>query len=130
MTLIKKLVLCTCVSLIIASAAPVVTAAPAGKIENASIEEVRQALVDTIKATEQAIASLKEGEGDDKINDHISNARQYVKRVEINRLDVIRTRAAENLKKAKTALNNGDKAGAEENLGIALKSFLDMQKQF
>jgi len=130
MTLIKKLVLCTCVSLTIASVAPVAMAAPTGKIENASIEEVRQALVDTIKATEQAIASLKEGEGDDKINDHISNARQYVKRVEINRLDVIRTRAAENLKKAKTALNNGDKAGAEENLGIALKSFLDMQKQF
>jgi hypothetical protein len=130
MTLIKKLVLSTCVSFVIATVSPVVMAAPTGKIENASIEEVRQALVDTVKATEQAIASLKEGEGDDKINDHISNARQYVKRVEINRLDVIRTRAAENLKKAKTALNNGDKAGAEENLGIALKSFLDMQKQF
>ncbi len=116
------------VSMVLAS--PLILAATTGKIENASTEEVRQALVDSIKATEDAIASLKSGANDDVVNEHISNARQLIKRVEINRLDVIRTRSAESLKKARQALNSGQKDTAEDFLTNALKGFKEMQSSF
>lgn len=102
----------------------------AGKIENATTEEVKQALVDSVKATEEALASLKSGAEAETINDQINNARQLIKRVEINRLDVIRTRSAESLKKARQALNNGQKDIAEDFLTNALKGFKEMQSAF
>ncbi len=98
----------------------------AGKIENATNEEVKQALVATIKATEDALASLHAGADGSVVNDQINEARQLVKRVENNRLDVIRTRAADSLKKARQAVTKGENKQAEESLNNALKSFKDM----
>ncbi|MCX7086767.1 MAG: hypothetical protein NTV00_01805 [Methylococcales bacterium] len=103
--------------------------APA-KIKNATEAEVRQALTDTIKTTEEALNALKSDASQDIVQAHISDARQLVKRVEINRLDVIRTRSSEKLKSARQALNKGEKAQAEEFLSAALKGFQEMAKFF
>lgn len=103
--------------------------APA-KIKNATEAEVRQALKDTIKATEGALSALKNAESTDNVQNHIADARQSVKRVEINRLDVIRTRSSEKLKAARVALNKGDAAEAETQLKAALAGFQEMDKAF
>jgi len=128
MKLLKKylpsLLLALCVSVISPMASAV------GKIENTSTEEVKQALDASVKATEDALATLKSGASEDIVNDHINNARQLIKRVEINRLDVIRTRSAENLKKARQAVSNGQKDQAEDFLATALKGFKEMQSAF
>lgn len=76
------------------------------------------------------LTALKSGASEEAVNEHISNARQLIKRVEINRLDVIRTRSAESLKKARQALNNGQKDLAEDFLANALKGFKEMQTSF
>ena len=101
-----------------------------GKIENATTEEVQQALVDSIKTTEDALASLKSGASAETVSEQINNARQLIKRVEINRLDVIRTRSAESLKKARQAVNEGKKDVAEDFLTNALAGFKEMQSKF
>lgn len=128
MKLLKKylpsLLLALCVSVISPMASAV------GKIENTSTEEVKQALDESVKATENALATIKSGASEDIVNDHINNARQLIKRVEINRLDVIRTRSAENLKKARQAVSNGQKYQAEDFLATALKGFKEMQSAF
>lgn len=121
---LPSLLLALCVSAISPMASSV------GKIENASTEEVKQALDESVKVTEDALAALKSGASEDMVNDQINNARQLIKRVEINRLDVIRTRSAENLKKARQAVSNGQKDQAEDFLAAALKGFKEMQSAF
>ncbi len=121
---LPSLLLALCVSAISPMASAV------GKIENASTEEVKQALDESVKITEDALAALKNGASEDIVNDQINNARQLIKRVEINRLDVIRTRSAENLKKARQAVSNGQKDQAEDFLAAALKGFKEMQSAF
>ncbi|MEQ1528564.1 MAG: hypothetical protein ABL925_04550 [Methylococcales bacterium] len=128
MKLFNKYLLSVLVAVVINAISPMATAA--GKIENASTADVKQALNDSVKATEDAIAALKSGAGEDAVNEHISNARQLIKRVEINRLDVIRTRSADSLKRAKQALSSGQKDQAEDFLGNALKGFKEMQSSF
>jgi hypothetical protein len=125
---LKKYLLLLLLALSVNTLSPMAMAA--GKTENASTEEVRQALVDSIKAAEDALTALKSGASEEAVNEHISNARQLIKRVEINRLDVIRTRSAESLKKARQALNNGQKDLAEDFLANALKGFKEMQTSF
>ncbi len=112
-------------SLFIGVLAPAAIAA--GKIENVSEEDVRRALKDSIKAAEDALAALKSGAEEAVVSEHINNARQWIKRVENNRLDVIRTRSAESLKKARQAVAKGDAKQAEESLLHALKGFKEMQ---
>ncbi len=128
MNLLKKYLLPLLLALSASAISPMATAA--GKTENASTEEVRQALGDSVKAAEDAMTALKSGASEETINGHISNARQLIKKVEINRLDVIRTRSAESLKKARQALNNGQKDVAEDFLANALKGFKEMQSAF
>lgn len=100
------------------------------KIKNATHEEVKQALTDTLKATEAAISALKDKASEDVVQEHISKARQAVKGVEINRLDVIRTRSSEKLKSARHALSKGEQAEAEAYLSEAYKGFQEMERQF
>lgn len=100
----------------------------AGKTKNATIEQVTQALVDTLKATEDALNALHTNAPEEQIQGHISDARKFVKAVEINRLDVIRTRASEKLKNARHALGKGETKQAEAYLSDALKGFQEMQR--
>lgn len=125
---LKKCLLPLLLALSAVTVSPLATAA--GKIENATTEQVQQALVDSIKTTEDALASLKSGASADAVSEQINNARQLIKRVEINRLDVIRTRSAESLKKARQALNDGKKDVAEDFLTNALAGFKEMQSKF
>jgi hypothetical protein len=112
-------------------ATPVITHAEvAAKIKNATEAEVRQALQDTLKATEEALNALKSGADTEVVQEHIGNARQLVKRVEINRLDVIRTRSSEKLKNARQALGKGEKDKAEAFLTAALQGFQEMARLF
>lgn len=99
-----------------------------GKTKNATEAEVKQALINTVKATEDALAALKNHVAEDVIQTHISNARQSVKGVEINRLDVIRTRSSEKLKNARHALSKGEQREAEAYLNEALQGFQEMQR--
>lgn len=118
-------------ALVLGATSPMVTAVTtAGKIENATTAEVKQALDESVKITEEALEALKSGADENKVSDLINDARQQIKRVEINRLDVIRTRSADNLKKARQSLSKGDKAQAEEFLSNGLKGFKEMQSSF
>ncbi|MEQ1636641.1 MAG: hypothetical protein ABL903_08105 [Methylococcales bacterium] len=101
-----------------------------GKTKNATTAEVKQALLNTIKATEDALKALKSGADPETVQQHISDARQAVKGVEINRLDVIRTRTSEKLKHARQALNKDEKSKTEELLTESLKNFQEMLRSF
>lgn len=121
----NKFLMLLAITIQIGGIPPVVIAA--GKMENATEEEVRVALKESIKAVEDALAALQKGEGETIVSEHINNARQLIKRVENNRLDVIRTRSAESLKKARQAVSKGETKQAEEHLLNALKGFRNMQ---
>ncbi len=119
------------IALLVSSATPLsVFAETPGKTKNATTEEVKKALTNTIKATEEALNTLKSGADAEVVQQHISDARQAVKGVEINRLDVIRTRTSEKLKSARQAVGKGEKDKAEALLAESLKNFQEMMQSF
>lgn len=123
-----KLIALLIMALISASSPSMSSAGAIGKTKNATEAEVKQALINTVKATEDALAALKSHAAEDVVQAHISDARQAVKGVEINRLDVIRTRSSEKLKNARHALNKGEQQQAEGYLNEALHGFQEMQR--
>ncbi|MGR9054206.1 MAG: hypothetical protein ACU84J_16325 [Gammaproteobacteria bacterium] len=102
----------------------------AGKIENATTAEVKEAIDKAINATDQAIAALQNGGDADAILGFINDAGQASKRIESNRLDVIRTRAASKLKKARKAVMKAETDEAIALLSDALKGYQEIKKQF
>lgn len=125
----KTKILALLIMALINLSSPSVSSAGAiGKTKNATEAEVKQALVNTLKATEDALAAIKIHAAEELVQAHISDARQFVKGVEINRLDVIRTRSSDKLKLARQALSKADQQAAEDYLHEALKGFQEMQR--
>ncbi len=127
MKFIKQLSLALAIMFSIASLAPV---SAAGKIENATSEDVANSIADAVKNSEAALAGLTNGDSEEAVLDLIEAARQNSKRIEVGRLDVNRTRAAAHLKKARSAIRKGDKAKAQAELTEAVKGYQEIQKLF
>lgn len=102
----------------------------AGKIENATPEDVAAAVTGAAKNSEDALAALKNGESDETVLELIEAARQDSKRIEVGRLDVKRTRAAAHLKNARSAIRKGDKAKAEASLIEAVKGYQEVKSEY
>ncbi|MDT8406173.1 MAG: hypothetical protein RQ715_02875 [Methylococcales bacterium] len=127
MTLLKQLAV---TFTLLFSALAMVPASAAGKVENATAEEVAVSIADAVKNSQAALSALTGSESDDTVLELIEAARQNSKRIEVGRLDVNRTRAAAHLKKARRALRNGDKAAAEAELNKAIKGYQEVQKLY
>lgn len=102
----------------------------AGKIENATPEEVAASIAGAAQKSEDALAALKNGAADETVLELIEGARQDSKRIEVGRLDVKRTRAAAHLKKARRAIRKGDKAQAEASLIEAIKGYQEVKAEY
>lgn len=127
MKFLKQIVIALAVTLSVGSFTQVMAA---GKIENATPEEVGAAIASAAKNSEDALAALKNGEADETVLDLIEAARQDSKRIEVGRLDVKRTRAAAQLKKARSAIRKGDKAQAEASLVEAVKGYQEVKSLY
>lgn len=128
MNFIKKLLF----SIVIATSMGAVssTAIAAGKIENATTADVKEAIDNTIENIQQAITSLQNGGDKDGTLELINNARQSSKRIESNRLDVKRNRAVARLKKAKFAIKRDQNDSALALLSEALTRYQEIKSLF
>ena len=127
MKFLKQIVIALAVALSVGSFSQVMAA---GKIENATPEEVGAAIASAAKNSEDALAALKNGEADEAVLDLIEAARQDSKRIEVGRLDVKRTRAAAHLKNARSAIRKGDKTKAEASLVEAVKGYQEVKAEY
>ena len=128
MNFIKKLLILIVMATIMGAVSPTVFAA--GKIENATTADVKEAIDNTIENIEQAITSLQNDDNKDSVLELINNARQSSKRIESNRLDVKRNRAVARLKKAKFAVKRDQTDSALALLSGALTRYQEIKSLF
>lgn len=128
MSFLRKFLL----SIIIASSMGAVSSVSfaAGKIENATTEEVRIEIDNAIKSTADAIAAIQNNEGQDAILGLIKDAKQASKKIESNRLDVKRNRAAARLAKARSAVKKAQNDEAIAFLSEALAGYQEIKTLF
>jgi len=100
------------------------SAIAAGKIENATTGQVKEAIQAALTGSTAALAGLKNGSKQEVVAEHIANARQETKKIEVGTtLDPIRSKSSGQLRTASTALANGEKDNAEAALVEAIKGF-------
>ncbi|MGR9045291.1 MAG: hypothetical protein ACU83N_08340 [Gammaproteobacteria bacterium] len=102
----------------------------AGKIENATTAEVKEEIEKAIGSTEEAIAAIQNGGNEEAVLKLIKNAKQASKRIESNRLDVKRNRAASKLAKARSAFKKGENDAAVALLSEALAGYQEIKRLF
>ncbi|MCX7103526.1 MAG: hypothetical protein NTX38_19090 [Methylobacter sp.] len=100
------------------------SAIAAGKIENATGGQVKEAIQAALTGSSAALDGLKNGANQEVIVQHIATARQETKKIEVGTtLDPIRNKASGQLRAANTAIGNGEKENAEAALVEAVKGF-------
>jgi len=124
MGLLKKQLLTLLVSTLMLIAAPSVMA---GKIEKATTQEVSEAIVETIRLSEEALAAVKNGQEKDQILTLLKETKQSSKRIESNVVDRLRSKANSRVTKARAAIRKGDTATAETLLTEAVAIFKEVQ---
>ena len=127
MKLLKQLGVAAAIACTMAIVSP---ALAAGKIENATEAQVKEAAATALSNTEQALAGLKNGSSHDVIVEHIAAARQDAKGIEVGRLDVKRNKGMTKLKEARAALAKNENAEAEAFLVEAVKIFKEIKESF
>jgi len=121
MKLLKSLVLALAVTSFV-GVAP--SAVATGKIENATTGQVKEAIESALKDSTSALDGLKNGASKETVLEHITNARQATKRIEVGTtLDPIRSKASGQLRAANAAVNKDEKDKAETALSEAIKGF-------
>jgi len=121
MKFVKCLMLAVAASLMLLS---VPSAFAAGKIENATAAQVKEAIESALSESTAALEGLKNAANKEVVLEHITNARQATKRIEVGTtLDPTRSKASGQLRAANAAVNSGEKDKAEAALAEAIKGF-------
>jgi hypothetical protein len=127
MDLLKKILLAVFVGTAMIATAPVTLAA--GKVENATKEEVAAAIVEAIDLSEQTLAAVQAGDDKDKVMEMLKSIKQASKRIESNIVDRLRSKANSRVSKARSAFKKGDNTKAEALLVEAVVIFKEVQSK-
>lgn len=128
MTMLRKFVL-----LVVMASPMAVTstaALSAGKIKNATMEEVQTAIEEAIKSTESALASVNEKAAKEVSLGHITDAKQASIRIESSRLGMLRGKALRDLRIGKTAIKKDDPEKAKKHLASAVDFYKKIFDKF
>ena len=121
MKLLKNLVIAF---VVLFSMGSLSSAIAAGKIENATASQVKEAIEAALTDAKTALDGLKNGADMEVVAQHIVSARQATKEIEVGTtLDPTRSKASTKLRAANTAVNKGEKENAEAALVEAIKGF-------
>ena len=120
MKLLKQLTIAFAITFSMASFSPVFAA---GKIENATNAQVKAAADSALASAEAALAGIKDGSNDEVIMQHLNT-----KKIEVGTtLDPKRSKAVGNIKIARKAVQDKDKAKAEEALTNAVALYKELK---
>lgn len=128
MDFLKKVSLAVLIGTSMIATAPATMAA--GKIENATAEEVSQAIEDAISKSEEALAAVQNGSDKDEVLAILKATKQASKRIESNVVDRLRSTANSRIAKARSAMKKGDTAAAEALIAEAVATFKEVQTKY
>lgn len=128
MKLLKSSIIALAITL---SSGAVSSVIAAGKIENATGDQVKAAIQGALTASSAALEGLKNGSNQEVVLQHIATARQETKKIEVGTtLDPVRNKASGQLRTASTAITGGEKANAEAALAEAVKNFEQIKAKY
>lgn len=102
----------------------------AGKIENATTADVKVAIDEALSSSEEALSTLNNGGSKEDVLALMKKTMQASKKIESNRLDVLRTRTNSKLKKAKSAVKKGQNESAAEIMAEVIKGYQEIKASF
>ncbi len=123
MDLLKKLLLAAVISMTAISPA----ALAAGKIKNATVEEVSQAIDDAIRLSGETLAAVEGNVEKAEVLKMLKATKQASKRIESNVVDRLRSKANGKIAKARSAIKKDDNEKAAVLLTEAVAIFKEVK---
>ena len=99
-------------------------------VANPSYEEVKAAIDNTLAKVEETKAALDNGTDNEKLIDLVTAARQLLKDIANNVLDVKRNQASNVLKQVRAALLKNELQTAKESLTEALNRYKEIKQLY
>ncbi len=125
MALLKKLILAFFVY-----AALIAPTALADKIDNATPEEVVQAIKDTIRLSEDVVTAIQNRDELNSVLILFQKAKRFSKRIESNPVDRLRQKANSRMKKSRSAFKKGNFEEAEKYAVEGADIFKEVQTKY
>ncbi len=107
------------------------TTLAAGKIENATLEEIKASIDTTIERAEKVFSALGSGADKEEILDLLSDTKQMAKEIHATRkAAVFKSKAGSQMKKARTAAKKDDLETAKKHVEEGVKLYKQLKKAF
>jgi len=107
------------------------TTIAAGKIENATLEEIKASIDTTIERSEKALAALENGADKETVLSLLSDTKQMAKEIHATRRAAIyKGKAGTQMKKARTAAKKDDLEKAKGHVEKGIEFYKQLKKAF
>jgi len=129
MHLIKKIILPF--FLVCAVTTVFTTAIAAGKIENATYEEIKASIDTTIERSEKALAAIDNGADKEEVLTHLKDTKQMAKEIHATRRPAIfKSKAGTQMKKARIAAKKDDLETAKKHVEKGIEFYKQLKEAF
>ena len=107
------------------------TTIAAGKIENATLEEIKASIDSTIELSEKALAAIESGADKETVYGLLSDVKQMGKEIHATRRAAIyKSKAATQMKKARTATKKDDLEKAKGHVSKGVEFYKQLKEAF
>jgi ribosomal protein S20 len=103
----------------------------AGKIENATLDEIKASIITTIERSEKTLAAIEAGEDKDAVLDLLAATKQMSKEIHATRKSAVyKSKAGTQMKKARSAAKKDDLETAKEHVIKGLEYYKNLKVEF
>ena len=128
MHLIKKIILA---SFLICAISTTPVALAAGKIENATLEEIKASIDTTIERSEKTLEALESGADKEAVLELLASTKQMAKEIHATRKSAVyKSKAGSQMKKARSAAKKDDLEKAKEHVIKGLEYYKNLKIEF
>jgi hypothetical protein len=107
------------------------TSIAAGKIENATLEEIKASIDTTIERSEKALSALESGADKETVLGFLADTKQMAKEIHATRrAAVYKTKAGTQMKKARSAAKKDDLETAKEHVAKGVEFYKQLKEAF
>ena len=128
MVFTKKMFLAILLAFTLGATSTVTSAA--GKIKNATMEEVTSAVEDTVKGVDDILAALNNGADKETIMTLFKETKQRAKAIEVSRLGMLKGKASTQMRKSKSAFKKDDLENAKKHAAKSSELYHELRTQF
>ena len=107
------------------------TVLAAGKIENATLDEIKASIITTIERSEKTLAALEAGEDKENVLKLLSSTKQMAKEIHATRKSAVyKSKAGTQMKKARSAAKKDNLEKAKEHVIKGIEYYKNLKIEF